>query len=53
MPHQRVMPPKLDAITGSPAALPEYVLVVREDLVHDAYRLHSSFPEGKIYEVIR
>lgn len=50
MPHQRVVPPKLD---GDRAAIPQYVLAVRGDLANDAYRLHSSWPEGKIYEVIR
>ena len=50
MPHQRIVPPKLDAARP---ALPQYVLTVRDDLAHDAYRVHSTWPEGKIYEVIR
>ena len=50
MPHHRAMPPKLDV---DRAALPQYVLAVRSELVHDAYRLLYSWPEGKVYEVIR
>jgi hypothetical protein len=48
MPHQSVVPPKLDE-----NARPQYVLAVRGDLTNNAYRLHSAWPEGKIYEVIR
>jgi hypothetical protein len=50
MPHHRVLPPKLDVAR---AELPQFVLAVRSELTHEAYRLHSSWPEGKIYEVIR
>lgn len=49
MPHHRVLPPKLDGKTE----LPRYVLSVREELRHPAYKLLSSFPEGNIYEVSR
>lgn len=48
MPHQSVVPPKLDE-----SARPQFVLAVRGELAHAAYRLHSTWPEGKIYEVIR
>jgi hypothetical protein len=48
MPHQRVVPPKLD----ERSARPQYVLAVRGDFVSDDFRLHSAWPEGKIYEVI-
>lgn len=51
MPHHRVLPPKIENVDR--AALPDYILAVRSDLTHDAYRLHSTWPEGKIYEVIR
>jgi hypothetical protein len=47
MPHHRVLPPKLDDKT---AERPRYVLSVREELQHPAYRLLASFPEGYIYE---
>jgi hypothetical protein len=50
MPHHHVVPPKLD---GDRAALPQYVLAVRGDFSHEAYRLIFDGPEGKIYEVIR
>lgn len=50
MPHHRVLPPKLDVAR---TALPRYVLAVRSDFTHVDYRLHSSWPEGKIYEMIR
>jgi hypothetical protein len=48
MPHQSIVPPKFDE-----RARPQYVLAVRGELTHDAYRLHSVWPEGKVYEVIR
>ena len=50
MPHHRVLPAKLDV---DRAALPQYVLAVRSELVHDAYRLRYDWPEGKVYEVVR
>ncbi|HYI11075.1 MAG TPA: hypothetical protein VEK57_18605 [Thermoanaerobaculia bacterium] len=50
MPHHRVLPPILDGKTGE---LPRYVLSVREELSHPSYALHSSWPEGHIYEVRR
>jgi hypothetical protein len=50
MPHQKVVPAKLDV---DRSALPQFILAVRDELTHDAYRLHSTWPEGKIYEVIR
>jgi hypothetical protein len=50
MPHHRVVPPVLD---GKTQELPRYVLSVREELQHPAYKLLSSWPEGYIYEVRR
>ncbi|HEV7766102.1 MAG TPA: hypothetical protein VGQ76_13945 [Thermoanaerobaculia bacterium] len=47
LPHQRAVPPKFDA------ELPQFVLAVRGEFTHAAYREHSSSPAGKIYEVIR
>ena len=46
MPHQRVVPPKFDQ------ELPQFVLAVRSDFPDARYRLHSTGPLGKIYEVI-
>jgi hypothetical protein len=50
MPHQQSMPAQFDV---DRAALPEYVLAVRGDFTHDAYRLFASWPEGKVYRVMR
>ncbi|MDP9192962.1 MAG: hypothetical protein M3P06_14770 [Acidobacteriota bacterium] len=50
LPHQKHLPPKLDVDRN---ALPQYVLAVRDDLAHEAYRVVASWPEGKLYEVIR
>ena len=47
LPHQRVVPPKFDQ------ELPQFVLAVRSDFPDARYRLHSTTPQGKIYEVIR
>lgn len=52
MPHQRIVPPKLDE-NDAQNTRPQFVLAVRGDFAHVAYRLHSTWPEGKIYEVIR
>ncbi len=51
MPRHRVVPPTLTA--ADPAALPQFVLAVREPLSHPHYRLYRQIPEGRIYEVVR
>jgi hypothetical protein len=51
MPRHRVVPPTLT--TTDPAALPQYVLAVREPLSHPRYHLFREIPEGRIYEVTR
>lgn len=48
MPRHRVVPPVLSA---DRAALPRYVLAVREELVHPSYALLRTLPEGRIYEL--
>ena len=53
MPHHRIVPPELDVKNSDRSALPQYVLAVRGEFVHAAYRLVYSGPDGRIYEVIR
>jgi hypothetical protein len=47
MPRHRVVPPEL---TG--AAMPQYVLAVREPFSNPRYRLITELPEGRIYELM-
>ena len=51
MPRHRIVPPALTA--SDPAALPQYVLAVREPFSNPHYRLFRQIPEGRIYEVVR
>ncbi|HEX3070965.1 MAG TPA: hypothetical protein VHX14_20515 [Thermoanaerobaculia bacterium] len=51
MPRHRIIPPALTA--NDPAALPQYVLAVREPFTNPHYRLFREIPEGRIYEVVR
>lgn len=49
LPHQMHIPPaKFTA-----GELPRYVLAVRDELAHPSYRLHTAWPEGRLYEVVR
>jgi hypothetical protein len=51
MPRHRIVPQALTA--SDPAALPQYVLAVREPFTNPHYRLFREIPEGRIYEVVR
>jgi hypothetical protein len=51
MPRHRVVAPNFDVST--PAALPQFVLAVREPFPDSRYRLSRVLPEGRIYEVVR
>jgi hypothetical protein len=51
MPRHRVVPPVFD--TPDTAALPQFVLAVREPFSNKRYRLYRELPEGRIYEVVR
>jgi hypothetical protein len=51
MPRHRIVPPALTA--SDTAALPQYVLAVREPYPNPHYRLFRQIPEGRIYEVVR
>ncbi len=46
--RQHVVPPVLDG-----GERPQYVLAVHKPLIHPAYRLFSSQPEGKIYKRVQ
>ena len=48
MSRHRVVAPVFDG-----ADRPQYVLAVRTPLIHPAYRLYSTLPEGNIYERTR
>lgn len=50
MPRHRIVPPALTA--SDPAALPQYVLAVREPFSNPHYRLFRQIPEGRIYEAV-
>jgi hypothetical protein len=50
MPRHRIVPPTFTA--SDPAALPHYVLAVREPFSNPHYRLFRQIPEGRIYEVM-
>ena len=50
MPRHRVVAPTIEA--SDPAALPQFVLAVREPLSNPRYRLYRELPEGRIYEVV-
>jgi hypothetical protein len=51
MPRHRIVPPALTV--SDPAALPQYVLAVRQPFTNTHYRLFREIPEGRIYEVVR
>ncbi|HEX9130502.1 MAG TPA: hypothetical protein VF850_15160 [Gemmatimonadaceae bacterium] len=47
LPLHRVVAPRL---TGDENDLPEYVIALREPLLHARYRKRADFPEGALYE---
>ena len=46
LPRQHLVPQKLG---GPPHTLPQYVIAIRDELVHPHYRLQTRFPEGFLY----
>ena len=53
LPNQNVLPPFVASLGSNPSDLVEYVIAVRDPFTHPSYRVVASFPEGRLYRVVR
>jgi len=53
LPNQSVLPPFVASLGSNPSDLVEYVIAVRDPFTHPNYRVVATFPEGRLYRVVR